>query len=199
MLHDHRPSHKNRRKLFASACFALLLGGVAPAVQAQRSADPLRPLVQCVQDGGLKTLEVTRLPEQITNRRVETGQGPQRVSLADGYRLLLSVDGKVPVLNVKIERSRPESFDADRDVLRQQMDYFVSRAPSVIRVRDEEHKGLTVLALKRPDIIATGPTGIATLINPATRVVTTANFLDDASANAAMNTLITCTALTPTD
>lgn len=180
-----------------SALLALALcAGLQPA-SAERQGDPLAPLVDCAADANeLEVLEKTRLPEHIVARRVETPSGPVRVSVADGWRLLLAARGsRKPVLNLKIERSQAPSFEADRGVLRAQMAYFVSRAPGELPLRDEVHGGVELLALRRPESVARGASGVAILMHAPTQVVASATFLDDQVHESALQRLLVCMAL----
>lgn len=167
------------------------------AALAQRSGDPLKPIVECITaSGGLHALEQSRLPEHIGARRVDTPQGTARVSLADGWRLLLAPRGSsTPSLNLKVERSLPALFDADRAALRGQMAFFVSRAPAALPLRDEAVGGVDLLLLRRPELAGRGAMGVATLTNATTQVVASATFLDAASFDNTLQLLLGCAAL----
>lgn len=170
--------------------------GASPAAQAQRPEGTLEPVVDCVSRGDWQVLERSRLPEHVRARRVDTLQGPARVSLADGWRLLLAPPGgTAPSLNVKIERSMPAHFDADRAALRAQMAYFVSRAPAALPLHDETTGNVSLLMLRRPDLVSRGAMGVATLTNAATQLVVSATFLDAATLDASLSQLLGCAAL----
>lgn len=87
-----------------------------------RVGDPLQGLTHCFDSGEFHAASRDRLPARVTMRTVDTAQGPAQVSTADGYRLMLYRQSKEPLVNLKIERSAPDHFAADRVAVLAQMD-----------------------------------------------------------------------------
>lgn len=113
---------KKLHTLVLTLCFTLglTISGVCSAQD--RAGDPLQGLTHCFDSGEFHVASRDRLPAQVTMRTVDTAQGPAQVSTADGYRLMLYRQSKEPLVNLKIERSAPDHFTADRTAVLAQMD-----------------------------------------------------------------------------
>jgi hypothetical protein len=117
------------RAVFVASFYCVALSAVTGVAQAERASDSLRPIVKCLESGGVRVRAVGRLPEQVTSRSVTTQRGEARVSLADGYRLIVDAENGIPFVNLKIERSATDSFQSDRAAVRAQMERFSEQRP----------------------------------------------------------------------
>jgi hypothetical protein len=89
---------------------------------------------------------------------VTTAAGPQRVSVADGYRLVLESGPGMPFVTLKVERSAPGAFAADRAAVRAQMPTFSDRlGPSDKRLQIITREGVEIVALNEPTTKAAAP------------------------------------------
>ena len=90
----------------------------APAVSIGQSAkrdDSLKPFTSCRLDSELRIVQLDRLPKGNTSRTVETSKGEQKVSLADGYRVMVAYNDKRDwFANIKAEKSFEADYERDK-------------------------------------------------------------------------------------
>ncbi|MBO9685073.1 MAG: hypothetical protein J7598_00545 [Mitsuaria chitosanitabida] len=168
---------------------AALLLATAPA-RAERSGDPLAPIADCVGKGELKVLAHNRLPESVQSRTVATAQGEQRVSMADGYRVLLATPQGLPFVNFKVELSDPASAEADRAAILGQMQVIAQRstAPGGNELQREHLGDAELLALHQKDLSRGGPLSFYSIFIPARHLVSTIYVLNQDPAKRAFAT-----------
>ncbi len=159
---------------------ALLLAATTGHAQ-DRSADPLHGLTRCFTGTEFRAVSTDRLPASVTSRAVETAKGPLRVSLADGYRMMIHRQSMEPLVNLKIERSAPGTFDADRAAILLQMDRMVAASNGMHTERSEQD-GIEVVGLNNPAIGTPNVISFYELFDPATGTVATAYILNQAPA-----------------
>src|SRR6185503_3812766 len=58
--------------------------------QSAERDDSLKPYTSCVFESGLRIAQLDRLPTKTKFRTVETSKGDQKISLADGYRVMIA-------------------------------------------------------------------------------------------------------------
>jgi hypothetical protein len=98
--------------------FALAMMIAAAATHAQdRSTDPLQRITQCFRGGEFHAECTYRLSESVVSRQVDTATGPMRVSIDDGYRMMVYRKSTAPLVNLLIERSAAGQFASDRDAI----------------------------------------------------------------------------------
>jgi len=171
-----------------TACLATLLVSSAPAL-AQRSTDPLAPIVQCLRAGQFSTLEQKRLPSTATSRTVETAAGTKAISTLDGYSLLLATPQGLPFVNVKVELSAAAQAAADRDAVTAQMQTFASRrTPEQRDLTRRAEAGVDVLSLHQPDLTRGGPISLYSFFVPEKDLIGTAYVLNQDPAKRAFST-----------
>ncbi len=179
-------NHRMKTSMIGWGC---ALAMVCSGAVAERAADPLAATIQCISSGRLKTLESSRLPESATSRSVATLEGERSVSLADGYKLILATPQGLPFVNLKVELSRPDSADADRSAIRQQMQAFASRRPPTAKdLARSNVRGLEVLALHQPDLSRGGPVSFITAFAESRSLVATLYVLNQEPAKRAFAT-----------
>ncbi|CAN7509000.1 hypothetical protein LJR289_003485 [Pseudoduganella sp. LjRoot289] len=162
-------------KLLPTLALAL---AALPACAADRSTDPLAPVVQCLADGDFKLAQQQRLPATSTSRQVATAAGNYAVSTADGYRLLVHKASSAPLVNLKVELSAPGKFAADRvTVLAQLREMSNKRPPGMMALTLSEVNGVEVMAVNNPTIERGGPISLYTLAHEGSGVISTAYIL----------------------
>ena len=57
--------------------------------QSAERDDSLKPYTSCIFESGLRIAQLDRLPKKIKFRTVETSKGDRKISLADGYRVMI--------------------------------------------------------------------------------------------------------------
>jgi hypothetical protein len=159
---------------------ALLLA--ASTGQAQdRSSDPLQGLTHCFGGTEFRAVSTDRLPASVTSRTVESAKGPLPVSLADGYRMMIHRQSKDPLVNLKIERSVPGQFGADRAAILLQIDRLAATSNSPQAERTEQD-GIEVIGLNNPAIGTPNVISVYQLFDAATGTIATAYILNQATA-----------------
>jgi hypothetical protein len=161
---------------------AMVLCGPGAALAQDAPADPLRPLMSCSFGKDLQAQSVNRWPAGVAARAVQTSTGPMKVSVADGYRMLLAYPDTAPFVNLKLERSLPGKLGADRTAILAQMTSFAATpgAP-VAPFKVVERNGIEIMALNSP-ALSGGVISIYTLISEKNNVIATAYLLNQKPA-----------------
>ena len=171
-----------------AALFAAFVASTMPAA-AQRSADPLAPIVRCIEAGKFRVLEQGRLPASVTSRAVETLEGAKTVTTVDGYRVILATAQGLPFVNLKVEQSATAAAAADRDAVAGQMKALSSRrAPGHGDLQRTSGRDGDVLALHQPSLEAGGPLSLYSIFVPSKAVIATAYVLNQAPGKRAFAT-----------
>lgn len=148
--------------------------GLSEEALCQRTADPLAPLVACVNSVRFPVIETSRLPEAVRQRGVQLPEGMRHVSLMDGYRVLLGTEQGEPFVNLKLELSEPASAAADRAVILAQMRTFSElRPPAAKALTHVSTHGVETWALHQPTLERGGPISFYTFFVPARDLVAT--------------------------
>jgi len=84
--------------------------------QSSERDDSLKPFTSCVLANGLKIVQVDRLPKDVKSRTVKTSKGDQKISLADGYRVMVAYnDERDWFANIKAEKSFTTEYEQDKE------------------------------------------------------------------------------------
>ena len=160
--------------------FALLSLVVMSAASAQqRTTDPLGPLTRCFDGTWFRVGSTDRLPATTKWRTVDGPDGGAKVSMDDGYRVMLYTDGPKPVVNLKIERAAPGRIAEDRAAIVAQMKHMVERNPvNSAAFSSEELGSLEHLTVRKTSRDGSGIANIETLIQQRTSTVATAYLID---------------------
>ena len=96
-------------KLFGAGILLALpsLVGGQSARNASGGREPLDAYLSCSYGAGLSVVSALRVPEIFRSRVVATATGEKRISVIDGYRLMLSQGEPSYFANMKIEKSDP--------------------------------------------------------------------------------------------
>jgi hypothetical protein len=100
-----------------------------PTIAIPDQPDVLKPYTTCKFSNGLAAVSVDRLPGSGTRyRSVDTAQGVKRISMTDGYRVLLSFPLTDYFANLKVETSEPGRYADDKQASIQEMEYIIEKA-----------------------------------------------------------------------
>lgn len=165
---------KPTSRVFIGMAIVSMAGGFWSSAWAAE-AGPLKSAVSCIKDSGFKVIQENRWPEGKVDRYVDTPDGQARVSVVDGYRLMLADSRGVLSVNLKVEESEASSVSKDREVIEAQMQKLSGQsAPLTHATRGQ----VEILALTQPDLKGNGPLAFLTLFNPAKRLVASAYILN---------------------
>lgn len=172
--------------------FAIVTAAPAAAAGSDRASDKLKPIADCVQAGGLRTLELTRLPESSTARPVEVHRGkkPLVVTTADGYRLLLATPNGQPFVNLKLESSPAGDFAQNRRAIEAQMRALSDRRlPQAEPLAVSRAGDVEIFALHQPELTAPGPLSFYTFFNERSDTIATAYVLNQHPSSRAFRSM----------
>ena len=108
---------KHLAKLVMIAMIAGLLNSPSRSfAQSPEKDDSLKPFTSCDLGNGLRIVEVDRLPKNVKSRTVKTSKGNQKISLADGYRVMVAYnEDKDWFANIKAEKSIAAEYERDKE------------------------------------------------------------------------------------
>ena len=102
--------------------------------QSPQRDDSLKPHTSCELDSGLKIVQLDRLPKDTKFRTVETSNGDRKISLADGYRVMVAYNNKRDwFANIKAEKSLPGEYERDKEGVIESLKFAASTS------KDLEH------------------------------------------------------------
>ncbi|MEO5769157.1 MAG: hypothetical protein ABIS92_12470 [Polyangia bacterium] len=148
-------------------------------MQAARKPDPvLQPYLACQSsDPDVRVVHTDRWPGRETFREVNFGTESRRVSVVDGYRLLYAQGGtETPFANVKVERSAPTEYAADKAFLvrmQQSMPKFDS-----VTYWSAAVNGMEVHGIDKTAIDVGGVVGVYMIFEDRKQVVTSIYMLN---------------------
>lgn len=157
----------------------------APASYSQaHAADALQGISHCFDTGEFHARTRDHRTAGAPWREVPTASGPARVSVVDGYRLMIYRDSSAPLVNLKIERSADGAFAADRAAITSQMAAASANStpPGAVRVESSTQGGIEIIALNNPALGTPGVISMVTLLDAATGTIATAYILNEAPA-----------------
>jgi hypothetical protein len=149
------------------------------AQSAQRD-DSLKPFTSCSLESGLKIVEVDRLPKDVKNRTVETSKGDQKISLADGYRVMVAYNDKRDwFANIKAEKSVAADYEQDKERVIDNLKWAASTTdelqnPEPVKVSFNGHEGYGTSKQELKGNLL----GIYLFFSDADRTITTIYFIN---------------------
>lgn len=165
--------------------FCLTVGAIVSPVgsfaQSSERDDSLKVFTTCELDSGLRIVQVDRLPKKVNSRTVQTSKGEQKVSLADGYRVMVAYnDDKDWFANIKAERSFDADYEQDKERVIEELKWAASTTkelenPEPVKVSFNGYEGYGTgkRALKTGNML-----GIYVLFSDAHRTITTFYFIN---------------------
>jgi hypothetical protein len=169
-------------KLFVSAVLLALpslVGGQA-ARNPPDGREPLDAYLSCRYGAGLNVVSVLRRQaSDPRSRTVATATGERKISVIDGYRLMLSQGEPGYFANMKIEKSDPRQYASDKDAAIKNLEYAMkTAAPGIKPVWDHmPYNGYDVYAVTDTTMGVVGPNGMYLLFRDSAQVIVTIYFL----------------------
>jgi len=163
--------------------FALLIGGFIllkkAAAQTVGRDDSLKPYTSCQFEDGLKVVQVDRLPKGVTFRTETTLSGEKKISLADGYRVMVAYPKTDFFANIKAEKSNPDDYAKDKETVIEGLKWAIAHGKEMesqepIKV---SYNGFEGDALNRKSLIG-NTLGITILFSDADHQIITIYFLN---------------------
>jgi hypothetical protein len=113
------------------------------------------------------------------SRTVATTTGEKKISVVDGYRLMLSQGEPSYFANMKIEKSDPRKYASDKDAAIKNLEYAMqTAAPGIKPVWDHlPYNGFDVYAVTDTTMGVVGPNGMYLLFRDSAQVIVTIYFL----------------------
>ena len=146
------------------------------ADQSQASSAALKPYMSCQFSDGLKIVETTPLPPEVTARQVDTDSGPRQIDLQAGVRVMFGYPETGFYANVKAELLPAANYPELKQSL---LDNFqhLAQGNTVNTTLRSPLNGLEVHGLDR-DKLEGGVLGTYLLFDNTTHVVTTIYMLN---------------------
>lgn len=165
----------------------ILTAGVALAASGAAANPPsgdLQAIANCVSAGPIKGAETQKRGVGANSRSLQIpGEPDRRVSVLEGYRVMLATAQGEYFVNLKIERSSHDQAEADRDAIRRQMQVMGLQGPngSSQPVKRQQAGSIETLGLDQPSLDF-GTLGFYTLFVPQADLVVTAYLLNQPPA-----------------
>jgi len=153
---------------------------------ASANPDPLEAYISCRYGAGLNVVSALRMQgEGLRSRTVATATGERKVSIIDGYRLMLSQGEPSYFANMKIEKSDPRQYASDKDAVIKNLEYAMQTVPANIKpVWDHmPYNGFDVYSVTDTTMGGNGPNGMYVLFRDSTQTVVTIYFLGQKPAD----------------
>jgi hypothetical protein len=149
----------------------------------------LQAIASCVSAGAIKGVETHKRGGPAGSRAIQvSGEPDRRVSVLEGYRVMLATPQGKYFVNLKIERSAHDQAETDREAIRRQMQAMASRAPAGSPpLKRQQGDGIETLGLDQPTLDS-GSLGFYTLFVPQADLVVTAYLLNQPPAERAFAT-----------
>ncbi|MFS8084501.1 MAG: hypothetical protein ACMG6H_02650 [Acidobacteriota bacterium] len=172
--------HKYSIQVFALVLLMCgLLGQKHAASQTTSRDDSLKPYTTCEFEDSLKVVQVDRLPKGVTSRTETTRSGEKRISLADGYRVMVAYPKTDFFANIKAEKSNPDEYTKDKDTVIEGLKWAIANSKEMeaqepIKV---SYNGFEGYALNRKSLVG-NTLGITALFSDADHQIITIYFLN---------------------
>jgi hypothetical protein len=173
---------KHLAKLMMVAIIAGSLNSPARSQSSERD-DSLKPFTSCTLDNGLKIVQVDRLPKDVKSRTVKTSKGDQRISLADGYRVMVAYnDDRDWFANIKAEKSVTAEYEQDKERALENLKWAASTSKELessepVKVSFGEYEGYAT----SKKTLTGNMLGIYVLFSDADRTIITFYFINQNS------------------
>ena len=177
--------------MIVSLIFVSVNSAVSSFPQSSERDDSLKPFTSCELDSGLKIVQVDRLPKDVKSRTVETSNGEKKISLADGYRVMVAYnDHRDWFANIKAEKSVTADYEKDKELVIENLKWAASTSkelesqePVKVSFGDYEGYGTSKKTLTGNML------GIYVLFSDADRTITTFYFINQNSKRKRFQTI----------
>ncbi len=161
---------------YAIALIVPTLSAAQAAPNVSAKAEPLDAYISCPYSGGLSVVSTTRLPGHgVRYRTVATHNGERKVSLIDGYRLMIAQGEPSYFANMKVEKSDLSQYVSDKDAVIKNLELAMELAPPAVKPVWEHmpYNGFDVYGLVDRTMDANGPNGMYLLFRDSTQTIVT--------------------------
>ena len=162
---------------------ALLLVGFVvqknAAAQATSRDDSLKPYTSCQFEDGLKVVQVDRLPKGVTFRTETTSGGEKKVSLVDGYRIMVAYPKTDFFANIKAEESNPDDYAKDKETVTEGLKWAIANSKEMESQEPLKvsYNGFEGYAMNRKSLVG-NTLGITVLFSDGDHHIITIYFLN---------------------
>jgi hypothetical protein len=198
-------AHSSRRireflfLFFVHATVLATLGSgqpVAPPATRTANSDDLSSYAYCPYTAGPSIVSVDRFPGNgIRYRTVETSGGPRKISMIDGYRIMLAYPGRIDFANMHVEKSDASQYPADKDAVIKSMETLVAPSGAPMVAEHRIYNGFDMYASNDPTMTGNGPSGMYVLFRDSAHLIVTIYFLDQKPEDRQYKTLADYTTL----
>jgi hypothetical protein len=142
-------------------------------------AEPLDAYVLCQYGAGLSVVSTTRLPGQgVRYRTVATSSGEKKISVVDGYSLMVGQGEPSYFANMKVEKSDPSQYVSDKDAAIKSLEFAMQQSSTGKAVWEHTpYNSFDVYGVNDPTMSGNGPNGIYVLFRDSTQTIVTIYFL----------------------
>ena len=115
--------------------------------QSPERDDSLKRFTSCGLENGLRIVQVDRLPKNTKSRTVKTSQGDRKISLADGYRVMVAYnEHRDWFANIKAEKSFTAEYQRDKEGVIENLKWAASttsdlESPELLKVSFNGYEG----------------------------------------------------------
>lgn len=177
--------------VIVSIIFVAVNSAVSSLAQSSVRDDALKPFTSCELDSGLKIVQVDRLPRDVKSRTVKTSKGDKKVSLADGYRVMVAYnDDRDWFANIKAEKSVTADYEKDKELVIDNLKWAASTSkelesqePAKVSFGEYEGYGTSKRTLTGNML------GIYVLFSDVDRTITTFYFINQNSKRKRFQTI----------
>lgn len=161
------------------------------SLQSSERDESLKPFTACDLHDGLRIVQVDRLPKNVKSRTVKTNSGDQKISLADGYRVMVAYnEDRDWFVNIKAEKSVTSEYERDKQNAIENLKWVAStgkemESPEPVKVSFGEYEGY---GLSRRTLIG-NTLGTYVLFSDVDRTITTFYFINQNSERKRFQTI----------
>lgn len=177
--------------VIVSIIFVAVNAAVSSFAQSSERDDALKPFLSCELDSGLKIVQVDRLPKDVKSRTVKTSKGDKKVSLADGYRVMVAYnDDRDWFANIKAEKSVTADYEKDKELVIENLKWAASTSKELesqepVKVSFGEYEGYGT----SKQTLTGNMLGIYVLFSDVDRTITTFYFINQNSKRKRFQTI----------
>jgi len=186
LIHPGDDNFRIMKFISLSICFLLTFSSIGFS-QTKATSDPLKAYTKCKVPDDLEIKEVSRYPKSADKfRKVKTANGAEKVSVADGYRVMFAYKGLYYYYaNVKIEQSVPADYLRDKETIISSLKYFATAKEATEMILSEKSSlnGFEHHGLDRDRIDVGGQVGTHVLFYDPHQLVITIYFLNQDDKN----------------
>ena len=146
--------------------------------QPDRSIE-LSSYAYCHFNGGMSVASVDRMPGRgLRYRTVQTRDGSRRVSMIDGYRVMLAYPAGTYFANMHVEESRPSQYSADKEAVIKSLATLVDGSGTPMLSEHRNYSGFDTYYSNDSTMNGNGPSGMYVLFRDSTHLIVTIYFLN---------------------